>query len=322
MKALNRGFWAAACLLAACASTKWPYDTEAFRFTEAEPSALLVFMPKQVRLAAANQTLAGAGEVNIETRFAPIDLSEIAAAWGAPLVRTLQNYRNAPIAVYGPAEPWVTTLADDPRRAGDRGYRLLPPFDDAPPPRDRIALPPPSEKSLDGWRAPRCLIRAEIVADNAPRPQWHAFAPKEIAKKFHVRQMLLVGFESITVDDRDVRPRATGRLGAHLVDLDRPLLAASFFVDVDLSDAAGPAGVEAALCQSLPALQADGWKALRASLPRLGERAGHLLALKFGWINDRRLAEEAAVWKKENADRLTLMFSEQTVERPADSGGN
>jgi hypothetical protein len=297
-----------ACAAAACTSTSWPYQTAAYRFTTADPSALLIFMPKQVRLSTRNATLAGPDEINVETDYAPIDLSEVAARWGAPLAQTLHLYRDAPVIVGGDAAPWSKTLRDDPRRSGVHSYRLLLPYSDAPPPRSPLDWPPPNELSLDGPGAKRCLIRVEIVVDNAPKPQWHEFEPQEIARHFEAKQLFLVGIESLTVYETGGRPQITARLGGHLVDLQRPLLAASFTQDLELADADGPAGVEAALCGTTAQLRAGDWQALRQSLLGLGERVGHYVALNLGWINDDRLAEAQTVWKKENSDRLKAIL--------------
>jgi hypothetical protein len=298
---VNRRIFAlAALLLAGCSPSKSAYLTAAYRFGEADRSVLLVSAPREAFILRLHSTLAGPEETGVESTPAPIDLSDVAQAWGFPTARALRLFRDAPVVLGGVADPFVRRLAVDPRRAGEPGYRLLPPYREPPPTRDPLGPPPSGEADLDGSWPRSCLVRAEIPVDNLPAPLWFAFDPDAVARRFDVKLMLLVAVERIAVIDEPPRPRVTVRLGAHLVDLETPLLAVSAEQDIDVTRAEGPAGVEASQCRSFDELRAENWRALRQSLLRLGDRYGFLLAQQLGWINPDRLAEEAARWQAEN----------------------
>lgn len=288
---------------AACSPSASSYSTSLFRFQEAEPSILLVSVPDELDLATSHPTLAGAAGNEIESRSVPLSLAELPAAWAGPLARTLRFFKDAPLRAGGDAAPWVRRLRADPRRAGEPDYQLLPPYRTPQPARDPLAAPPPGETDLDtGHRF--CLVGGERIADQLPCPQWFAFDPAAIARRFGVTQMLLVTVEQVRVYDTSGRPGVSARLGGYLVDLQKPLLAARFLDDLDLVRPDGPAGMEAALCGSLAELRADDWAPLRRTLARLGERWGFVLAARLGWIGPDRLQEEVARWTRENAAAL------------------
>jgi hypothetical protein len=284
-------------LVTACAPSQSTFVTAAYRFAEAEKSVLLIDVPTEIRVVTPRPTTVESAEINLETTFAPIDLAALPDAWGQPLIRTLRLYRNTPIRGGGAAVPWVHRLTADPRRDGQRGYRLLLPYREAPRHRNQLTVKPPDESALDDARARFCLVRAETPLDNLPRPHWYAFEPEKVAAHFDVRMLLLVAIESITVVDTGSRPRVSARLGTHLIDLRDPLLAADFVQDIDLTRPDGPAGGDAATCLNVAELRADNWQPLRASLATLGERYGYFVAMQLGWIGADRLIEEAQRWQ-------------------------
>lgn len=282
-------FW-----LVSCTPSASSYLTSVYRFQEAEPSILLVAAPEDIVLAMRHQTLADEREAVVESRVEPISLAELPEAWAAPLARTLRFFKNAPLRAGGEASPWVVRLRADPRRASQPGYRYLPPFGESSA-RD--------ESELDtGSRY--CLVEGQGRIDRLPRPHWYAFEPKAIAGHFDVSQLLLVAVEQVTVIDTGARPRVTVSIGAYLVDLSKPLLAARFFEEVEITRPDSPSDIESALCASLAELRADDWAPLRRDLARMGERWGFVLAARLGWIGPERLQEEIARWTRENTARI------------------
>jgi len=295
------------CLLvsaAACAPARSSYLSSLYRFGDGSPAVILVSVPENVQVSTLHPTLGAPEEVNVETVFVPIDLSEIAATWGAPVAVGLTVFRPADLKNGGRAAPWITRLPNDPRRSGQEGYRLLETYRSPAPIRDVNAPDLPEEAGLNDFRARRGLIRSEMPLDNLPRPIWYAFEPAAIADHFQADHLLLVALESVSVIDTGHRPRLSLRLGFHLVDLHQSLLLASSFQDLDGNAAAGPAGWQTAVCASLDELRADDWRPVRESLAILGRRAGVLAAAHLGWSGPDRLAEAAAAWRDENARHL------------------
>lgn len=289
---------------AACAPAQSSFSTSLHRFGDGAPAVILTAVPEELQVATIHPTLGGPEEINVETDFQPIALGEIAATWGDPAAVGLTIFRPADLKNGGAAEPWVIRLESDPRRASQEGYRLLETYRPPAPIRDPNPPDPQDEASLNDCGARRCLIRSEAPLDNLPRPIWYAFDPEAVAEHFQVDHLLLISVESIVVIDTGRRPRLWFRLGFHLVDLQRPLLLASFVLDIDGGAAAGPAGWQAAVCNSLAELRADDWLPVRESLAVLGRRVGPLIAAHLGWIGPDRLAESAAAWREENAVHL------------------
>ena len=291
-----------------CAPMQTPYLQALMNFINSRPTVMFISVPEKLRISRLHQTAAGNNDVLVETDFSAVDLKWLPEIWGPPMARTLSFFRPVEINQGWTSEKWVNRLATDPRRDGRSGYRLLLPYRPQAPVRDPLAPQPPSEADLDDPFALRCLVRGEAPLDNLPAPVWHGFEPRTIRDRFHGSLMLLISMEHLTVVDTGARPRVSYRLGAYLVDLKEPLLAATFSQDFDGTRMEGPGGVEAALCGSLAELQAGGWAALRRSLEPVGVRYGFVLAAQFGWINAEHLAEEVVRWKKENEQQADVLL--------------
>jgi hypothetical protein len=286
-----------------CTPSPGAYDTARYRFGDEAASILLVSVPDHLSLATLHPTLAGPKEVNIETTFPPVVFNDVAAAWPMPLARTLGLLHDTQIVAAGSATKWVQRLDRDPRRDGVPGYRLLLSPRARREPRDPFAPPPPRETDLNDPRGAFALVRGEKPLDNLPRSQWYAFDPEDLSRRGPARQLLLVSLEYVSVWDTPPRPQIRFGVTAFVVDLFRPLLAASF-ADEFTVDAAGLTDVQPLRAGSLDALQADDWRALRDGLAKVGERYGFVLAHHLGWIETERLDEEKARWADENARRL------------------
>lgn len=293
----------AVMLCLACLPSRQAFETSLHRFGDRGTAVVVVSVPDHVRVVTSQATLAGGAEVDFESAATPVDFTNLATSGPTPLARVLASLADVDIAAADATGPWVTRMSADPRRAGQRGYRLLPAFVDTPPPRDPLAPPPPDEHALDDRTGRRYLVRSSVPVDNLPRPLWYDLGPKSIARHFDIEFLLLVSLEHVTVLDTGARPEVHVGVAGFVVDLQRPLLAAAikheFTIAVD-----SPAGVEAALCGTLAQLRADDWRPLRASLSRLGERYGYLLAADLGWLDDTRLAQLKATWLAENEAAL------------------
>jgi len=291
-------------LFAACAPQETDYLRAVLQFADAQPTVLLLTLPDHLNLVTVHPTLAGAAETQLETVAVPLDLRELGPLWADRLPRTLNFFRDVRFVASAPADALAQRLAADPRRAGWPGYRLLEPYRPAPPAREQLAAPPPAEADLDDPHAEQCLLRVEVPVNHLPTPYWRAFSPREIAEQFHADLLLLIGLDHLTVFNTGERPKVHYQMSAALVDLRRPLLAASFALPLDGNRVGGPGGVEAALCKNIDELRADDWRAIREMLVPLGERYGYLLATQMGWIGESRLAEQAVLWQKENEQAL------------------
>jgi len=291
-------------LFAACVPRETDYLRAVLQFADAQPTVLLLTLPDRLNLVTVHPTLAGPAETQLETVTAALDLSELGPLWADRLPRTLNFFRDVRFVASAPAGALVQRLAADPRRAGRSGYRLLEPYRPAPPAREQLAAPPPAEVDLDDPRAEQSLLRVEVPVNHLPTPRWRAFSPQRIAEQFHADLLLLIGLDHVSVFNTGERPKVHYQMSAALVDLRRPLLAASFTLPLDGNRVGGPGGVEAALCKNIDELRADDWRALRQMLAPLGERYGYLLATQMGWIGESRLAEQAVLWQKENEQAL------------------
>jgi len=297
-------------LFAACAPRETDYLRAVLQFADAQPTVLLVSLPDHLNLVTVHPTLAGPVETQLETTAVPLDLRELGPLWADRMPRTLNFFRDVRFVASAPAGDLVRRLATDPRRAGRPGYRLLEPYRPAPPARDQLAAPPPAEVDLDDPRAELCLLRVEVPVNHLPTPCWRALSPERIAENFHADLLLLIGLDHLTVFNTGERPKVHYQMSAALVDLRKPLLAASFALPLDGNRVGGPGGVEAALCKNIDELRAADWQALRQMLAPLGERYGYLLATQMGWIGEGRLAEQAVLWQKENEQALQRLRGE------------